>query len=83
MLSWQPPSFVGDQFVSYRLTQEQDCFLPAVVVTNETFYMFPMLRQDIQYTLSLEAFNSAGSSPKLDYPFFQSSGETLYSGTSL
>ena len=74
MLSWQPPSLVGDQFVSYRLTLERDCFPPAVVVTNQTSYVIRTLQEGIQYTLNLEAFNSAGSSPKLEYPFFRSRG---------
>lgn len=75
-LSWQAPSLAGDRFVSYRLTLERDCFPPAVVVTNETSYIIRTLQEGIQYTLSLQAFNSAGTSPKSEYPFFQSSGET-------
>lgn len=75
-LSWQPPSLVGDQFISYKLTLERDCFPPAEIVTNATSYVIRSLQKDAQYTLSLQAFNSAGKSPKSEYPFFQSSGET-------
>ena len=76
-LTWQPPSVVGDDFVSYRITLERMCLSPLpAVVTNDTSYMISMLQEGIHYTLILEAFNSAGPSPELKYTFFQSRSET-------